>query len=83
MERQMTNDWIQLRKNMIPPFDDRGYLPAGVHPATLQEVASRFGRDSEVRPVQMESRRWLTGVAPRAGVERLVINGSFVADVLA
>ena len=30
------------RQAMIPEFDEHGYLPAGVHPATLDEVAARF-----------------------------------------
>jgi hypothetical protein len=57
-------------------------LPPGIHPATLDEVAVRFGRESEVRRVQMESLRWLVDLARRAGVDRLMINGSFVTDVL-
>ena len=28
---------------MIPPFKDHGYLPPGIHPATLEEVEARFG----------------------------------------
>lgn len=68
---------------MIPPFDQNGYLPPGVHPATLDEIEDRFGRDSELRQVQMESLRWLAGVAKRAGVMRLIVNGSFVTSVLA
>lgn len=40
----------------------------------------RFGRESELRRTQMESLRWLVDLAQRAGVERLVINGSFVTD---
>ena len=67
---------------MIPPFDEHGYLPPGVHPATLDEVEDRFGRESEVRRTQMESLRWLADLAQRAGVERIVINGSFATDVL-
>src|ERR1051325_5357096 len=66
---------------MIPPFDDSGYLPAGVHSATLDEVVARFGSGSEMRRVQMESLRWLVDLARRAGVKRLVINGSFVTDL--
>ena len=65
---------------MIPPFDDRGYLPPGVHAASLEEVEARFGRESELRRVQMESVRWLADIARRAGVVRLVLNGSFVTD---
>ena len=67
---------------MIPPFDEHGYLPPGVHTATLEEVEARFGSGSELRRVQAESLRWLVDVARRAGVLRLIINGSFVTDVL-
>lgn len=66
---------------MIPPFSDNGYLPAGVHTATLDEIEARFGRESELRRAQMQSLRWLADLAIRAGVERLVVNGSFVTDV--
>ena len=66
---------------MIPPFDEHGYLPAGIHPATLDEVEARFGCESELRGVQMESLRWLVDLVRRAGVVRLVLNGSFVTDV--
>ncbi len=67
---------------MIPPFNEHGYLPPGIHSAKLEEIENRFGRESEVRRVQMESLRWLVELAHRAGVDRLVINGSFVTDVL-
>jgi hypothetical protein len=67
---------------MIPPFDDNGYLPLGVHRATLDEIVERFGRESEMREAQAESVRWLEDLAKRAGVARIVLNGSFVTDVL-
>ncbi|MBI4603115.1 MAG: hypothetical protein HY721_14245 [Planctomycetes bacterium] len=67
---------------MIPPLDDNGYLPPGIHAATLNEVAERFGRGSEIRRAEMESVRWLADLAWRAGVERIILNGSFVTDVL-
>jgi hypothetical protein len=44
---------------MIPPFNEHGYLPPGIHPATLDEIAERFGQESELRRDQMESLRWL------------------------
>jgi len=66
---------------MIPPFEDNGHLPPGIHRASLDEIEARFGRESELRRVQMESLRWLADLAKRAGVERLVINGSFVTDM--
>jgi hypothetical protein len=67
---------------LIPSFNDDGYLPAGIHLATVDEVADRFGQDSELRQVQMESLRWLIELAQRAGVLRIVVNGSFVTDKL-
>ncbi|HEY3245399.1 MAG TPA: hypothetical protein VGM03_18815 [Phycisphaerae bacterium] len=67
---------------MIPPFDDRGCLPPGIHTATLAEIDARFGRESELRRVQMESVRWMVNLAIRAGVQRIVFNGSFVMDIM-
>ena len=67
---------------MIPPFDEHGYLPPGIHRATLEEIAERFGQESELRRVQMESLLWLVDLARRVGVERIVINGSFVTDAV-
>jgi len=67
---------------MIPPFDDSGCLPPGVHQATLAEIDARFGIQSEIRLVQMESVRWMVDLAVRAGVQRIVLNGSFVTDIM-
>lgn len=67
---------------MIPPFDDSGFLPPGVHPTTLAEIEARFGRESELRRVQMESVRWMVELAARAGVQRIVLNGSFVTNTM-
>jgi hypothetical protein len=66
---------------MLPAFDANGYLPPGIHRATLGEVTDRFGRQSELRRVQMESLHWLIDLARRAGVRRFIINGSFTTDV--
>src|ERR1051325_9636998 len=65
---------------MIPAFDDQGYLPPGIHAASLEEIAERFGMESEIRQVEMESLRWPTDLAWRAGALRMVVNGSFVTD---
>jgi hypothetical protein len=62
---------------MIPPFTSSGYLPPGIHGATLVEIEQRFGRGSELRRVQMESLQWLMDLAQRAAVERIILNGSF------
>jgi hypothetical protein len=65
---------------MIPEFNDDGYLPPGIHTATLEEIAARFGQESETRRAQMQSLGWLVDLARRAGAKRLIINGSFVTD---
>ncbi|NOS99515.1 MAG: hypothetical protein HOP29_02690 [Phycisphaerales bacterium] len=67
---------------MIPRFNETGYLPPGVHRATIEEIEARFGRRSEVRRAQMDSVRWMVELAVRAGVERIVLNGSFVTDIM-
>ncbi len=67
---------------MIPSFDDDGYLPPGIHPADLDEIEARFGRESELRQVEMESVRWLVDLARRAGVRRIILNGSFATAAL-
>src|SRR5436190_10133627 len=66
---------------MIPDFDERGYLPPGVHRADLPEVLDRFGAISEVRRAQGQSLEWLIKLCRTAGIVRVVINGSFVTDV--
>lgn len=67
---------------MIPPFDDSGNLPPGIHRASLGEVKARFGVGSEIRTAQFESIEWLLDLAGRAGVLRIVLNGSFVTDII-
>jgi hypothetical protein len=66
---------------MIPPLRDNGYLPPGIHRATLDEIEVRFGGESELRQVQIESLRWLMDLARRGDVQRFVIAGSFVTDI--
>jgi hypothetical protein len=66
---------------VIPPFDERGCLPPGIHLATLAEVLSRCGNGSAEREAQAESLTWLVALCRKAGIIRLVLNGSFVTDV--
>ena len=67
---------------MIPAFDADGLLPPGVHPATLAEIRDRFGGSSEIRRAQVESIGWMTDLAVRAGIARIVLNGSFVTNII-
>ena len=63
---------------MLPEFDEVGNLPAGVHLAIIEEVVVRFGVGSPERDVEghelIEFVKW----ARRAGVRRLIVDGSFV-----
>ncbi len=73
---------MALGSLMIPVLNDDGYLPPGIYSATLEEISARFGQESELRQVQMQSLRWLVDLARRAGVRKIVVNGSFVTDKL-
>jgi hypothetical protein len=66
---------------MIPDFDERGYLPTGVHRAEMTEVLARFGTTSELRHDQAQSLEWLIPLCKAAGITRLAVNGSFVTNV--
>jgi hypothetical protein len=67
---------------VIPPFNEFGYLPAGIHLATADEIEARFSQQSELRRVQMDSIHWMINLARQAGAERIVLNGSFVTDII-
>lgn len=67
---------------MIPPLDDYGNLPAGIHLATLIELLSVFGQGSPEREVQAEELRSFVVWAKAAGIRRIIVNGSFVTGKL-
>ena len=48
----------------------------------MSEIDARFGQLSEIRRVQMESVQWMVELALRTGVRRIVLNGSFVTDIM-
>jgi hypothetical protein len=68
---------------MLPPLDDHGNLPAGIHRCTIDELAARFGTGSEERTTEMSELRQFIEAAKQAGVRRVMINGSFVTGKLA
>ncbi|MCA9209221.1 MAG: hypothetical protein KDA55_12730, partial [Planctomycetales bacterium] len=41
-----------------------------------------FGHQSDLRRIQVQSLTWMIDAARRAGVQRIVVNGSFVTDVI-
>ena len=62
---------------MIPPFEEAGRLPPGVHAASWAEVVERFGFNPGRRELL---RRMETGLRllAEAGCRRLWLDGSFV-----
>jgi hypothetical protein len=47
----------------------------------MDEIAARFGTDTELRRAEFQSLTWMVDLALRAGVSRIIINGSYVTDV--
>jgi uncharacterized protein DUF6932 len=65
---------------VLPPFDEHGNLPAGIHRCTIEELAARFGSGSEERLTELSELLGFIAAAQRAGVRRLLVNGSFVTS---
>ena len=65
---------------MLPPFDEFGNLPAGIHPSKIDEIAQRFGCGSPERVVEIAELKEFVAWAWKAGVERIIVNGSFVTS---
>ncbi len=63
----------------LPGFDDRGFLPDGIHEADWQAVTTRFGRSAK-RQELLQGLQTACCVLYRAGVEVLYLDGSFVTD---
>jgi hypothetical protein len=65
---------------MIPPFDEHGNLPPGIHLASVEELAERFGSGSAEREVEIHELTELIDWARGQGVHRVIVNGSFVTS---
>ena len=63
---------------MLPSLDENGYLPPGIHLCTIDELASRFGHGSPEREVETQELLGFVAWERRAGIIRLVVNGSYV-----
>lgn len=62
---------------MLPSFDEFGYLPSGVHRCGVDELIARFGSGSPEREVETQELLDFMAWASKAGVERVIINGSY------
>jgi hypothetical protein len=66
---------------MIPPFDESGNLPPGIHAATWDEIADRFGTTPQRRALLSGLRTALQALQA-AGCRMVYIDGSFVTTKL-
>jgi hypothetical protein len=65
---------------MLPPLNDSGDLPPGVHLAGWQEIEQRFGAGTAARLHAMPTLRHLHELAARSGaLRRFYVFGSFVS----
>jgi hypothetical protein len=72
---------IQVTPMPIPEMDQAGFLPEGVHEATIEEVRERFGRfqRTDRRPVLFAKLAlFLAEVRASGLVEAVILDGSFV-----
>jgi hypothetical protein len=72
-----------MPQSMLPPFDDYGHLPPGIHLCSIDELVARFGAGSEEREAEISELLQFVNAAKLAGVRRLLVNGSFVTGKLA
>lgn len=66
---------------MLPPANENGDLPPGVHAAHWTEIERRFGSGSPARKRAMATLRHVHELAVRTGcLKNLYVFGSFVSD---
>jgi hypothetical protein len=66
---------------MIPPFDEHGNLPPGIHWATWEQVVARFGASSQRRALLAGFRSAIAALRA-ADCLALYLGGSFVTSEL-
>lgn len=67
----------------LPDLDKDGYLPPGIHLASLVEVVGRFGPASKARNSQAELLRQVVEAAKDyATIKRVLVWGSFITTKL-
>ncbi len=68
----------------LPDFTECGDLPHGVHPATLDEVVSRFGAGSpQRRTVTGRLQRIFQLAVSTNALDRMIVFGSYVSSKVA
>ena len=66
---------------MIPPFDENGNLPPGIHWAEWSEFEERFGTNTK-RTRRIKGLYTVMKALKAAGCRTIYINGSFVTNKL-
>lgn len=64
----------------IPCLNKNGFLPVGLHLATLAELAERFGESTAIRRALLERFLSFVELARHVGARRMFVAGSFVTD---
>ena len=64
----------------IPPFAEGGLLPPGLHRASLDAIADRFGTGAGAREELTARLQRLVGLARHVQARRLLVDGSFVTS---
>ncbi|MBN3040358.1 MAG: hypothetical protein JW867_04460 [Candidatus Omnitrophica bacterium] len=67
---------------MIPKLNSYGYLPAGIHKASLKEVGKRFGESTQKRKDLFKMLEALVELLSRhaENIESFLLDGSFVTS---
>jgi hypothetical protein len=65
---------------LLPPFDEFGYSPPGIHACRVEELVARFGSGSPEREVETQELIDFFAWARRVGFERVIVNGSYVTS---
>lgn len=64
---------------MLPKLNEDGFLPEGIHPATLEEIEEAFGSRNPKRRELMTLLKEALKNLKAAGVEKVWLNGSFIS----
>ena len=62
----------------IPTLQENGYLPPGLHLASLNEIWERFGRTSSRRDMLFQRLQGFVKLAQHVEALRMFVNGSYV-----
>jgi hypothetical protein len=71
---------IREQSQSLPALDQRGFLPEGLHIASLEEVKERFGVGTNQRRLLARKLSSLSKRAYKMGAESLILGGSFISS---